>query len=408
MTRTTTFIFSLIIIVLLLVGAWWYFFFEKGTSGGVTNQNNASSTRPGFSPLNPSTPAPQTNPETPTGTSTGTVSEPSVAKIPKIRKLYATPVATGIVGSSTASSTSVFFVDRGTGHVYNAEIATEKPTKLSNTTILRVYESLFDANGKNVLMRYIKEGAEIVTTVYAPVREEIKAKFVSNNTSSIAISPKGDLIFTLEQTNTGSIGYISKLDGTAKAEIFNSPLREWIATWPEEGTVTLTTKANRLSPGYLFFLNTKTGGLTKILGPLNGLTTNTSRDAKKVLYSISVAGRVENRVLTVADGSNQNTLFQTLPEKCVWGNIKKTSLYCAVSTEPLKNLPDDWYKGLTKGVDQIWHLDTVTNDVYKVSNLFSETGVSIDAINLTLDPKEQGLFFINYNDLSLWSIDLVD
>lgn len=406
MTRFTTILILLIATVLILIGAWWYFFFEKGTVPAP--QTTASSTSRAFTPLNSSVPPEQT-PEKPTTSST---TEPVTQTTPdtkkRVKKLYTTPVAFGILASSTASSTSVYFIDRGTGHIYNAKVDADVPEKVSNTTILRVYESYFDMQAKNVLMRYIKEGTDIVTSVVAPITDEIKAKFLSTTIDTLATSPKGDKIFFIEKTATGVIGYISKLDGTVKKAVFESPLKEWVVTWPEENIVTLTTKASRFNPGYLYFLNLKTGNLAKVLGPIYGLTTNTSRDAKKVIYSKSVSGKIETRVLTVAENSNQETLFLTLPEKCVWSTVQKSSVYCAVPSEPQKNLPDDWYKGLLKPVDQIWHLDTVTNSINKVSNLFEDAGTDIDAVNLTLPPNEQALFFINNSDLSLWSVDLAD
>lgn len=404
MSRTTTFISILLLFVLILVGAWWWLFFEKGSS---PVSSTASSTRPqAFSPLNPN----NTNQQQ-SSTTISTQEDPIIAETPgftpkKVRKLYSTPVAYGITASSTASSSSVFFVDRGTGHVYNMSIEEEKPNKISNTTILRVFESIIDPKAKNIVLRYIKEGSEIITTIFAPINTEIKAKNATNNAYEITVSPKGDRIFSLEKTVSGISGYISKIDGTSKTLVFDSPLSEWLVSWPEEGTIALTTRASYTKPGYLFLLNTKTGESKKVLGPVYGLTTNVSTDGKRVLFSLSESGKLSTKILNLADGSIQTTLLQTLPEKCIWSIVKKTSIYCAVPNEPAKNMPDDWYKGLVNGVDQIWHLDTVTNDIGKISNLLTDTGTLIDAVNLTLDNKEFALYFINQYDLSLWSVDL--
>lgn len=407
MTRSTTIILILLFIVALLGGAWWYFFFEKGT---VSPTQTTSSTTPiSFTPLNNTPINPEATPTKPTeGTATTTTDElPTTAKS-KVKKIYASPVAFGISASSTASSSSVYFVDRGTGHIYNAMLDGTTPEKISNTTILRVYESYFDKQAKNILLRYIKEGTDVVTSVIAPITAEIRASFLSNNIDTLTTSPKGDKIFYIERTDAGAVGYISKIDGSAKKAVFESPLKEWVVTWPEENIVTLTTKASRLNPGFLYFLNLKTGNLVKILGPIYGLTTNTSKDGKKVLYSRSTSGKTETRVLTVAENAVQETFFITLPEKCVWSSLEKNSVYCAVPTTPINNLPDAWYKGLARPSDQIWRLDTVTNSVNKVSNLFEDTGTIIDATNLSLTPNEQALFFINNTDLSLWSVDLAD
>ncbi len=405
MSRTATFISILLLFVLILAGLWWWIFFEKSSSPISTPTNT---TRPqAFSPLNPNNTTTQ-----PTSTTTPPEEEPTInsetpAFVPKkIRKLYPTPVAYGLTASSTASSSSVFFVDRGTGHIYNMSIDEERPDKISNTTILRVFENIIDPKAKNIVLRYIKEGSEIITTVFAPIDTEIKAKGATNNIQEITLSPKGDRIFILENTTSGSSGYISKIDGTVKTLVFTSPLKELLATWPEEGTISITTKASYLKPGYLFLLNAKTGDSKKVLGPIYGLTSNVSGDGKRVLFSVSDSGKISTKMLNLSDGSIQETLLQTLPEKCIWSKVKKTSVYCAVPNDPAQNMPDAWYKGLVRGVDQIWHLDTVTNEVGKLSNLLTDTGTLIDAVNLTLDEKEYALYFINQNDLSLWSADL--
>ncbi len=408
MNRSTTIISILLLVMLLLAGVWWYFFFEKGAIA-TQPQPVSSSTPKGFTPLN-NAPinASTSSPRGATSSDTSNIPDELPSAKKKVMRLYATPVAYGLLASSTASSSSVFFVDRGTGHIYNASKDGSLTEKISNTTILRVYESYFDVQAKNILLRYIKEGTDAVTTVIAPITSEIRAKFLSNNIDTLASSPKGDKIFYIEKTNDGTVGYISKIDGSAKKGVFESPLKEWVVSWPEENIVTLTTKASRLSPGFLYFLNLKTGNLVKILGPVYGLTTNTSKDGKKVLYSRSTSGKIETRVLTVAENALQDTLFLTLPEKCVWSTLVKTSAYCAVPQTPPSNLPDDWYKGLTKTADTIWHVDTVTNSVHKITNLYEDAGTQIDAVNLTLSPDEQSLYFINNTDLSLWSVDLAD
>lgn len=404
MSRVTIIISVLIFIVLVFIGLWYWLFFEKGTTPIPTPTAPVSSN--GFTPLNPS--SPNQTPTTPTSTSTPTQSTSTLVvdtTVPaKVRRIYATPVASGLLASSTSSTSLVYFADRGNGHTYIADIDGDRPEKISNTTILRVYESLWDRAAKNVILRYIREGSGIVTSISSPLGTEIKARPLSNNISSMAVSPKGDRIFTLEN----GVGYISKIDGSAKTEVFNSPLSGWVVTWPEENTITLTTNASNKSPGYLYFLNATNKNIVKVLGPINGLTTNTSRDAKKVFYSQYVAGKTETKVFSLTEGSIQDTYLVTLPEKCTWSNLKKSSIYCAVPNQPLANLPDAWYKGTVLGNDQIWHLDTVSNSVNKVANLLEETGSTIDAFSLTLDQAELGLFFVNKYDLSLWAIDLTD
>lgn len=412
MSRTKTIISILIIIIIALAGIWYWFFFQKGIPLFSTKNNTTKTENGSFSPLNPNNNLPNTN-ETSTTTKDQPSSNTPNQNLPDektkvvLKKIYSTPVSFGIIGSSTANSSSVIFVDRGNGHIFQSFIE-GTTTKISDTTILRVYESFFDTKGKNVILRYLKEGSDEITSLFAPVAPEIKAKNVSKNILNLAVSPKGDRIFTLEKSSVGVIGFVSKIDGSNKTQVFDSPLTGWVVSWPEENTVALNTKASNISSGYLYFVDIKKNIVKKILGPINGLTSNTSHDLKKIIYSSSNISKTNTSLFTLGDKTSQDTLFLTLPEKCVWSNIKKNGIYCAVPTEVKGSLPDDWYKGQIKNTDQIWYLNTTTNDIHKVSNLFEASGEYIDAINLVLDPKEQALFFINKSDLSLWSIDLTE
>jgi len=51
-------------------------------------------------------------------------------------------------------------------------------------------------------------------------------------------------------------------------------------------------------------------------------------------------------------------------------------------------------------------LDTTTGEVHLLANLLNLADELIDATNLSLDPNENFLYFVNKRDLTLWSLDL--
>jgi hypothetical protein len=115
----------------------------------------------------------------------------------------------------------------------------------------------------------------------------------------------------------------------------------------------------------------------------------------------------KRQILNTKDGVSQEVIFKTLSDKCIWSNLRKNEIYCAVPTEiPNAMYPDDWYRGNVSFVDQIWHLDTNTGEVHLLANLLTLSSKLIDATDLTLDPKEDNLYFINKRDLTLWALDL--
>ena len=147
--------------------------------------------------------------------------------------------------------------------------------------------------------------------------------------------------------------------------------------------------------------------LKKIVGGGKGLTGKLSKDGLRLIYSSVVQNNVKTFFLDTKDPSPQEVLFRTLADKCLWGTLRKNELYCAVPSEfPSATYPDDWYSGKVSFADQIWHLDTLTGEVHLLANLFDVSRQAIDAVDLTLDPKENFLYFINKRDLTLWSLDL--
>ena len=175
--------------------------------------------------------------------------------------------------------------------------------------------------------------------------------------------------------------------------------------WPEVNVGTVVTKASASSLGYMYSVNTKTGVMKAVLGSIRGLSAKMSRDLSRVIYS---SNSLIASLLDTKTGESEEIVFKTLADKCVWSSLRKNEIYCAVPTEISRDFiyPDDWYKGRVSFVDKIWHLDTDTGEVHLLANLLNLSGTLIDATDLTLDPKEDFLYFINKRDLSLWSLDL--
>ncbi len=380
------------------------------------DNGNLGNTNVSFNPINrssvtPSSPAKAT-------TSTTSTKEVQPLKIPLLRHLSTAPIG-GFMASTTASSTVARYIDRGIGHVYEASSIGNDIKKISNTTIPKIYESYWNKNGSAAVLRYVKEDTGAIVNFYAEIRpikigtttsevfgNEIKGKFLSPDIREIAVSPKADRIFTLNKEGGNEIGYISGFDESKKTKVLDTPMLQVNTEWPEENTIALTTKASGSSSGYLYFLDIKKAAMKKILGKIVGLSTKTSTDAKKVLFS-SGSNRINLSIFNTADNSTQAVVFRTLADKCVWSKMQTSDLYCAVPTEiPAGIYPDDWLRGNVSFVDQIWYLDSITGEVRLLANLLNLSDDLIDAVNLTLDPKENFLYFVNKRDLTLWSLDL--
>jgi hypothetical protein len=242
---------------------------------------------------------------------------------------------------------------------------------------------------------------------------ELRGKNLPADTIGYAVSPQKDKVFILVQQGStgsnGSIGYVANFDGTKATQIFTTPLTQLNVDWPSDNIITITNKGTADRAGFLYFVNPKTGTWRKILGPLNGLSTKVSPDGKRIFISVSgTSNDVISGIYNVASSSATDVVLHTLADKCVWGNFYTEIVYCAVPFQSISaTYPDDWYKGTLSTVDKIWQINAVTGETKLVAPLIGQADRVIDAYNLGVDAKDNYLFFVNKNDLSLWSLDLV-
>ncbi len=428
----------LIIVVLLIAAGVGYWYYSSDVApinvGTGTNTNNTPSTG-GFSPFdrNPigqNSPVPNQTPIVdPSGNST---SSPAaiVAEVPVLRLLSNIPVG-GYGILTLKSTTTIRWIDRGRGNVYQATNHSTEIETLSNTILPRVYDSVWNKNLSSFLGSLLDEDSETVESVYSTLQPQSASSTVQNtdtgeplpvtpfalrgesipdNVIAFTASPKKDRVFILVKENDRGVGYTTNFNGQNITKIFDTPLTQVNIEWPEENTIAITTKGSATQPGYLYFVNPKTGAWKKVLGPLFGLSTRTSPDAKRVIYSsIGSDNVLRTNFYTLSSKQISEAVVKTLADKCAWGHIRPETVYCAVPTKFDNAVyPDDWYLGKTSFIDKIWSINAASGEIHLVSEIVDQSKRLIDAFNLTVDESDQYLVFMNKDDLSLWSFDLVD
>lgn len=436
----------IIITLITAVFAYWYFFFN-GPGATVTTPIDNADTESGFNPFNRTTSSTgnTTSNSTSTRRTTNVITN-STGNLPVLRLLSNTPV--GGYGASTtpniASTTKtkamkgktiVRWIDRGRGNVYEANSDTNEILTISNTVLPRMYESVWNRNISAFIGTVFADGANSPTVLYAQLKNpdtnkkfststdtsitptgtnraiyELKGKNLPDKMLAYDVSPKGDKIFMLVNESGKGVGYIANFDGSSVVRIFSTPLLQLNVEWPEENTIAITTKGSASQAGFMYFVNTKTGTWKKILGPINGLSTKTSHNAKYVIYSSATMDKqgVNTNIYNVAKAIASEASVKTLADKCAWGNNEKEMIYCAAPSEPISAIyPDDWYKGNISFTDKIWQINAVSNEIRLISSIVDQSDRVIDVSNLKLDARDEFLFFMNKKDLSLWSLDLI-
>ncbi len=331
-----------------------------------------------------------------------------------------------VVGATLVASSSVVYMDKATGHLYVADIDNLlAPWQITNTTIPKVNQFLAGQTkeGLAIIARYLKDdqvqnfSANLVNAFgssTAPFQiqgeeiAELRGAFLGPNIYEMVSAPKQDRIFYLEKTSRNqTAGYLAKWDGSGKAPLFSSPLKEWLATWPNDDLIALQTKTASAIDGSLYLIDLKTKKNRLVFSGIPGLTALVSPNGKKTLYSGNTSQGSVFGVYTLADGFFDRLPITTLAEKCVWSSNNIT-IYCGVPQRlPSTVLPDDWYQGVIAFADNLWKIDTNTKQAEIVYNpSIARLGQEIDATNLFLDRDETNLFLVNKRDQQLWTLTL--
>ena len=323
-----------------------------------------------------------------------------------------TPVA-GVVVLKKNAQTMARYVDRATGHIYDADLATLTKTKVTNQTLPKIYEAYFRADGNAILFRSLKDDSDVVENLSLTLTppkststdalHTVSSASLRGNISSVAVGTGNTLFYALKDTSSIAS---SAFNGTGAKTLFNSAFNEWRLLVAGNNLVVYT-KASASTPGYAYTLNSSGGSLTKILGPFHGLVVNPNPAGNRVLYSYFENNKTRLFVKNLQSGSASEILPATIAEKCVWSTKNSTTFLCGIpTTSPSGTEPDNWYRGLTHFSDYVWRFDTNSETAELLSEPKKDFGIDLDIYEPRLSPDEDYLVFINKSDLSLWTLKL--
>ncbi len=404
MSKTTFTILVSSFIVALVGGVIWFFYFyqagERQFDFGVTLQNYLP-----FGKLGETTQPPPGQGEI---NGAGGEEGGGVVVFGKLRQLAAQPIAGFTL--TKATSTTVRYLERATGHIYDIGPAEAKARRISNTTIPRVYEAVFLDGGNSVLIRYLGDDNTTIETYGATVPKteggELKGLFLPQNIADLSASPDGKKFFYLTSFGGGAVGFTAAASGSSRQQVFTSLLTEWLSFWAGEKIITLTTKPSGGVPGYLYKLDPINKSFEKIFGGVPGLTTLSSPDGKFVFYSVSGETGLSSGLY---DTKNKTVVAQsvaTISDKCVWAK-ESDKLYCGVPEQlPQVKYPDTWYQGRVLFSDRLWSINPLNGDSDLIGELRTLSGRNIDVVKPALSSDGKYIFFVNKKDQSLWSLEL--
>lgn len=362
---------------------------------------------------------------TSTDTETGnpTTSEPSIVTnqpIPRLRKISNEPVAGAVIFNVGATST-VRFVEKGTGNVYEVKSDSITAQRLTNTTIPKIIRAFWLPNGSGFLAQTFVADNEIIETNFIKLNKNKASTTAENltpfsttvgklptNIKEITVKPDSSKIFYYVTSGSVSSWFTASPDGTGANLVMTHPLTEWLPKWISGNTVIMQSKASFETLGFTYSFDVANKTLKKNGVGALGLSVNPNLSG--FLSLISKGGNAPQ--LAMVNNKNvtsQGVSANTLAEKCVWLKDKNPTVYCAIPNKiPRGHYPDAWYKGLVSTKDSIEKLDIGNNIFYNIADLSDLSDQEIDVVDISLSPDETHLIFRNKIDGYLWMLRITE
>ncbi|MEJ0053721.1 MAG: hypothetical protein WDN10_03300 [bacterium] len=314
-------------------------------------------------------------------------------------------------GTSTVSlpvpDTEVRYALRESGNLFSYLFHARAAKRLVNKTIPGTQEATWLPDGSLAYLRYAggtAENPEIDT--YALPADGTEGFFLPVNIAGIATVGSSS-VFSLSSGGNGSIGTVSKADGSASRTAFSSPLGSLSARPAGSGQFVAYTKATGLSGGYAFLIDTA-GAMNRLFGPVPGLVALPSPLGTWALLSYTEQGNLKTSLLNIRTRELIALPVATIADKCAWTS-DESAVYCGVPVPgslATATYPDDWYQGAVSFTDRIWKIDVGGRFAELALDFSGATDGPLDATALTVDPRKDVLVFLNKRDGSLWAYDL--
>lgn len=346
------------------------------------------------------------------GTSGGATAQPA----PQLRLLSEVPVSGAGVYSSVVGSSSVEYVryvEKTTGNIRETPLATVVASSLlSQKTLLRVAHAFWSPNGRSLAILRFNETSDVIfgylgLLTASTSQAMLEGRPLPNDIISTAFSPNSSAVAYLLAKGDGTTLFVEQTQTGTRKELWSSPLKNLTIRWDSTNIMVYTNPTSH-TVGVVWLIDPVSGKATKILGGENALAAKGRADGSKILYSLFEQAGVPS--LRVRDLTTSNVTYMpmaTVVEKCAWGPVGTSYVYCAIPRAPLgKGFVDGMYQGIVATDDVLWRFNVDTGEASQLIDLFDTLKVRLDVEYPMVSNDGQYLIFKTRKNDYLWALQL--
>lgn len=404
MRTTSTLRYALIAAIVLILGALgaWYFFIQakqgeiereaSARGAGVSDQSFSGRLGSTYQNLVSNVAVPLVQQD-----------EQAEPRIPQLAQVTRTPVA-GAQFIETGTSTTLRFVERSTGYVFDVTPENLSINRRTNTLVPLIYEAHIAENDRFILQS-LDGRHEIETSAAAfgtTTEEGLHALTVTplpGTMRDITLDPAGDEFFYVAESPNGGVGMRSNWEGSEQSQIFASALTDWVMYRPDADRIVIAQRPADGVAGYAYEVGSGET-LSPVVGNIPGLTILPHASSSLLIYSSSSAGG-NSLFARVADNTSVTSLpVRTIAEKCVWSTREEGIAFCAVpQSQAAAGFLGSWYRGETHIADAWWRIDVRS---LEATQLLSPGNRAVDVEGPIIDATGTYIAFTNAIDKTLW------
>lgn len=407
MSRETTFKYiGLAAIILLLIGlAGWYFFISRQSA----DLNAADAGRgfdigvPSFAGSRGST---AENIASGFGAAPRAQSEEESKRPPRLWRVNASPVA-GAAFVTNNSTVLLRFVERSTGHIFDADPMTGVVTRRTNRLIPKVYEA--SVRDDAVILRTIAESGERETfvgtlgTTTVDGFTPLTGTDLGADVRDIVFEKNGILFFSAAPGADMQL-VRSALDGSKPSVVRTFAAGDFLLSVLSDARVIITEKAASGITGHAYEVG---NSLLPLARPTLGLTALARASSTAVIIGSDTGSSLSLSVRPTKDATPIMLDINTVAEKCVWAPGLGLTAYCAVPQEvPALGFLTNWYRGVVHTTDS-WHTIDASAGESKIFFEIREND-AIDVERPMIDVGANYILFTNARDKSLWLLRIIE
>lgn len=311
-------------------------------------------------------------------------------------------VLDGVAGTSTSSPrVSVQYVERQSGNVYSYLSESNTLTRINNKTLPGIQTAAWLPDGSAAYVRYLSGDTLSTINTYILAASSSEGFFLPQDLVDLAVSSKNLLM--LASGVNGSIGSVTRADGSHSTTVFSTPLSAVRASFAGKNQYLVFSKPSMSLAGSAYLVDAN-GHFASLTTQMNGLVALASPSGEWVLVSSAQGGVMSTELVNTATLQIIPLPIATIADKCVWTSDGK-SIYCGVPVSPSPSYayPDDWYQGSISFSDRIWKINIESRFAQLILD-FPQVGKgALDAEALAIDKAGSTLVFVNKTDGSLWS-----